>query len=138
MRVYYDRDADLKAQIASVVRGAEDGLKTVGQSLAEKTSYKRGATEFSSQMQKLVAANVDLIVLGTVVRETIGGIVAARQLGFAGDFIGCEAAYQIHHNMHEGKLGVLCLAPEEGLGIDDPEFREQVGEDRITVARRYS
>jgi len=49
-----------------------------------------------------------------------------------------EAAYQIHHNMHEGKLGVLCLAPEEGLGIDDPDFREQVGEDRITVARRYS
>ena len=36
-----------------------------------------------------------------------------------------EAAYQVHHNLHEGKIGVLCLAPEEGLGIDDPEFREQ-------------
>ena len=23
-----------------------------------------------------------------------------------------EAAYQVHHNMHEGKLGVLCLAPD--------------------------
>ena len=30
-----------------------------------------------------------------------------------------EAAYQVHHNLHEGKIGVLCLAPEEGLGIDD-------------------
>src|SRR5947208_11464015 len=48
-----------------------------------------------------------------------------------------EAAYQVHHNLHEGKLGVLCLAPEEGLGIDDPEFREQVGEDRITLFRRH-
>ncbi|HVM53929.1 MAG TPA: crotonyl-CoA carboxylase/reductase [Acidimicrobiales bacterium] len=49
-----------------------------------------------------------------------------------------EAAYQIHHNLHEGKLGVLCLAPEEGLGIDDPEFREKVGEDRITLFRRHA
>ncbi len=48
-----------------------------------------------------------------------------------------EAAFQVHKNMHEGKLGVLCLAPEEGLGIDDPEFREQVGEDKITLARRF-
>ena len=46
-----------------------------------------------------------------------------------------DAAYQVHHNLHEGKIGVLCLAPEEGLGIDDPEFRAQVGEDAITRFR---
>ena len=34
-----------------------------------------------------------------------------------------EAARTIHRNEHEGKIGVLCLAPEEGLGIDDPERR---------------
>lgn len=49
-----------------------------------------------------------------------------------------EAAYQVHKNMHEGKLGVLCLAPAEGLGIDDPEFRAKIGEDKITVARRFA
>jgi crotonyl-CoA reductase len=48
-----------------------------------------------------------------------------------------EAAYQVHRNLHEGKIGVLCLAPEEGLGIDDPAFREEVGEDRITLFRRH-
>jgi crotonyl-CoA reductase len=47
-----------------------------------------------------------------------------------------EAAYQVHHNLHEGKIGVRCLAPADGLGIDDPEFREKVGEDRITLFRR--
>ena len=46
-----------------------------------------------------------------------------------------EAAYQVHHNLHEGKIGVLCLAPGEGLGIDDPERREQIGEDKITLFR---
>ena len=34
-----------------------------------------------------------------------------------------EAARTIHRNEHEGKIGVLCLAPQEGLGIDDPERR---------------
>jgi crotonyl-CoA reductase len=48
-----------------------------------------------------------------------------------------EAAFQVHHNQHEGKIGVLCLAPEEGLGIDDPEFRAKVGEDKITLFRRH-
>ncbi|HEY7947570.1 MAG TPA: crotonyl-CoA carboxylase/reductase [Acidimicrobiales bacterium] len=48
-----------------------------------------------------------------------------------------EAAYQVHRNLHEGKIGVLCLAPSEGLGIDDPELRARVGEDRITVFRRH-
>ena len=48
-----------------------------------------------------------------------------------------EAAYQVHHNLHEGKIGVLCLAPTEGLGIDDPEFRAKVGEDQITLFRRH-
>jgi crotonyl-CoA reductase len=47
-----------------------------------------------------------------------------------------EAAYQVHHNMHEGKIGVLCLSPEEGLGITDPEMRERIGEDKLTAFRR--
>ena len=49
-----------------------------------------------------------------------------------------EAAFQVHKNQHEGKIGVLCLAPGEGLGIDDPELRAKVGEDRITVFRRHA
>jgi crotonyl-CoA reductase len=49
-----------------------------------------------------------------------------------------EGAYQVHHNLHEGKNGVLCLAPEEGLGIDDPEKRERIGEDKITMFRRHA
>ena len=47
-----------------------------------------------------------------------------------------EAAAQVHQNLHEGKIGVLCLAPHEGLGVTDPEGRERVGEDRITAFRR--
>jgi crotonyl-CoA reductase len=34
-----------------------------------------------------------------------------------------QAAYDVHRNLHQGKVGVLCLAPEGGLGVRDPEFR---------------
>ncbi len=34
-----------------------------------------------------------------------------------------QAAYDVHRNLHQGKVGVLCLAPEEGLGVSDPELR---------------
>jgi len=43
-----------------------------------------------------------------------------------------EATLAMHHNKAEGKLGVLCLAPEEGQGIDDPEKRDRIGEENIT------
>jgi len=46
-----------------------------------------------------------------------------------------EAARKIHRNEHEGKLGILCLAPQEGLGIDDPAKRERIGEKKITLFR---
>jgi crotonyl-CoA reductase len=34
-----------------------------------------------------------------------------------------QAAYDVHRNLHQGKVGVLCLAPEEGLGVGDPQLR---------------
>ncbi|MFM2209820.1 MAG: hypothetical protein RIQ96_1463 [Pseudomonadota bacterium] len=77
-----------------VLRGAEDGLKQAGMPpLAEKTSYKRGATDFSSQVQRMQAAGCDFIALGTIIRETIGAIATARRLGYNPTFIGSSAAY---------------------------------------------
>ena len=46
-----------------------------------------------------------------------------------------EAAYQVHHNVHEGKIAVLALAPQEGLGVTDPALRAKVG-DRLNWFRR--
>ncbi|MFE0192289.1 crotonyl-CoA carboxylase/reductase [Streptomyces sp. NPDC058989] len=34
-----------------------------------------------------------------------------------------QAAYDVHRNLHHGKVGVLALAPREGLGVRDPETR---------------
>ncbi|MCO6711503.1 crotonyl-CoA carboxylase/reductase, partial [Streptomyces sp. CHB19.2] len=36
-----------------------------------------------------------------------------------------QAAYDVHRNLHQGKVGVLALAPEEGLGVRNHEMRAQ-------------
>ena len=56
---------------------------------------------------------------------------------YALDQVG-EAALKVHHNEAEGKIGVLCLAPEAGQGITDPAKREAVGEDKITLYQRHA
>ncbi len=76
-----------------VMRGAEAGLKSINMELAEKTSYKRGATDFSSQVAKLKSSGCDLVVLGTIIRETIGAIGESRKTGFNPTFLGSSAAY---------------------------------------------
>ena len=47
-----------------------------------------------------------------------------------------DAAYAVQHNESEGKLGVLCLSPEEGLGVTDVALREK-HIDQITLFRRF-
>jgi crotonyl-CoA reductase len=66
-----------------------------------------------------------------------GAIQPVMSEVFALDQVG-EAALKVHRNQGEGKLAVLCLAPEEGTGIADPEKRERIGEDRITLFRRMA
>jgi branched-chain amino acid transport system substrate-binding protein len=86
--LYQDDDFGLE-----VMRGAEAGLKEIGQVLAEKTTYKRGATDFSSQVSRMKDAGCDFVVLGTIIRETIGTIGTARKLGWNVEFMGSSASY---------------------------------------------
>lgn len=49
-----------------------------------------------------------------------------------------EAALQVHRNLHEGKIAVRCLAPREGMGIDDLAKRESIGVEKITAFQRHA
>ena len=86
--LYQDDDFGLE-----LLRGTEAGLKAEGLELTEKTTYKRGATVFSSQVARLSAAGCDLVMLGTVVRETVGAMTAARKINFNPVFVGSPGAY---------------------------------------------
>ena len=86
--IYQDDEFGLE-----VLRGAEAGLKTLSMEMVEKTSYKRGATDFSSQVAKMKGAGCEVVVLGTIIRETIGTIAESRKTGFNPVFFGSQAAY---------------------------------------------
>ena len=86
--IYQDDDFGLE-----VLRGAEAGLKAANMTLVEKTSFKRGATDFSSQVAKMKASGCDLVALGTIIRETIGTIGESRKTGFNPVFLGSSASY---------------------------------------------
>jgi crotonyl-CoA reductase len=49
-----------------------------------------------------------------------------------------QATRAVQLNEHEGKVGVLCMAPQEGMGIEDPLLREQIGEDKLRLFRDYT
>jgi len=36
-----------------------------------------------------------------------------------------QAAFDVHRNLHQGKVGVLCLAPGEGFGVRDGALRDR-------------
>ena len=66
-----------------------------------------------------------------------GAIQPVMSEVYALDQVG-DAALKVHHNEGEGKIGVLCLAPEAGQGITDAAKREAIGEDRITPYQRHA
>jgi crotonyl-CoA reductase len=50
-----------------------------------------------------------------LIHPTLSKVYAMEDVG--------QAAYDVHRNLHQGKVGVLTLAPEEGLGVRDTEKR---------------
>jgi ABC-type branched-subunit amino acid transport system substrate-binding protein len=56
------------------------------------TSYKRGDTSFSSQVARMRQAGADLIVAGTVVRETAGLGLELKKVGWQVDVLTSAAA----------------------------------------------
>jgi crotonyl-CoA reductase len=67
-----------------------------------------------------------LIESGRVV-PTISEVYPLAEVG--------EAVRQVQNNGHIGKVAVLCLAPEEGLGVTDPELRDRIGAPQLAPLR---
>ncbi|WFU40505.1 ABC transporter substrate-binding protein [Bradyrhizobium sp. CB82] len=72
----------------NVLDGFNQQLQAMKVQPASVTSYKRGASDFSAQVAKMKSDGCDLVVLGTVIRETIGAMSEARKLGWDVTFLG--------------------------------------------------
>ena len=67
----------------------------------------------------------DLIRRG-LIHPTLSKTYALEQVG--------QAAYDVHRNLHQGKVGVLALAPQAGLGVTDPAKRQAL----LNAINRFS
>ena len=65
-----------------VRRGLKTALDAYGLQLAAEAGYKPGDIDFSSQVARMKAAGVDLIVAATVVRETVAVGAEVKKLGW--------------------------------------------------------
>lgn len=62
--------------------GVNQAMKEAGQTVGAEAGYKVGDIDFSSQVAKLKAANVDLILAGTLVRESVGVMAEVKKLNW--------------------------------------------------------
>jgi branched-chain amino acid transport system substrate-binding protein len=114
--IYQDDEFGLE-----VMRGGEAGLKTMNMDFAEKTTFKRGATDFSSQVARMKASGCEMVVLGTIIRETIGTIAESRKTGFNPVFLGSSAAYTdlIHKLGGKAMDGLYATMAAQNPYLDD-------------------
>jgi branched-chain amino acid transport system substrate-binding protein len=107
--VYQDDDYG-----ADVLKGTEETLTALKLPLCAKASYKRGTTDFSSQVATVKGADCDFVVLGAVLREAVGIVGEARKTGWDVPMLTTAAAYgaQVHElggKATEGLYGIPLL-----------------------------
>jgi branched-chain amino acid transport system substrate-binding protein len=76
-----------------VLAGAQQQTEAMGTTVAATTAHKPTDTDFSAPLTKLREAKCDLVVLGTIVRDTTIIIATAKKMGWTVDMVGQTASY---------------------------------------------
>ena len=71
----------------------KDELKELNIPLGTMVSFKRGATDFNSQVARMKADGCDLVALGSVVRESVGITTVAKKLGWEVPYVVSSPSY---------------------------------------------
>ena len=105
-----------------VMDGVRDQLKAMNLTLVGETLHKPTETDFGAYVARLSDAKCDVVILGTIVRDTIQIISAAKKAGWTVDFLGQAAIYDEAVADAPGGLteGVYAMTPVLRLYPDDP------------------
>jgi branched-chain amino acid transport system substrate-binding protein len=76
-----------------VMDGARAQLKAMNMTLIAETLHKPTDTDFSAPVARLRDANCDLVLLGTITRDTIQIVSAIRKIGWDVQLLGQAASY---------------------------------------------
>jgi branched-chain amino acid transport system substrate-binding protein len=125
------QDTDFGKEVLDGVQIQADKMRI---KLVETTTHKPTDQDFTAPITKLKAAGCDLVVLGTIVRDSIVPYATARKIGWTDvDFLGSAASYDLFVAAAQG--GVT-----EGLhamGLTDMPYRDTLSPAAQTWFDRY-
>lgn len=122
--VYQDTDFGQE-----IFDGARDQIESMGLEVAAISAHKPADTEFTSTILRLRNADCDLVMLGTVHKDTILLLEAARKMGWEDvNWVGTNASYsQAAANLESGASeGYSVFVHISVVYRDDPDLPEEV------------
>src|SRR5215467_14517621 len=111
------QDTDFGKEVLDGAQMQADKLKV---KIVETTTHKPTDQDFTAQITKLKAANCDLVVFGTIVRDTIVPYATARKIGWDVDFFGSTASYDLFVAAAQGGVTEGLYA----MGLTDMPYRD--------------
>jgi branched-chain amino acid transport system substrate-binding protein len=102
-----------------IVVGAELQAKQLGIKIVETAGHKPTDQDFTASITKLKGAGCDLVLMGTIVRDSIVPYVTARKMGWNDvDFVGSAAVYDLVVGNAQGMDGFY------GMGLTEMPYAD--------------
>jgi branched-chain amino acid transport system substrate-binding protein len=112
------QDTDFGKEVLDGVHAQVEKMKL---KLVETTAHKPTDQDFTAQITKLKGAGCDLVVLGTIVRDSIVPYATARKIGWTDvDFLGSAATYDMFVAAAQGGVTEGLYA----MGLTDMPYRD--------------
>ncbi len=112
------QDTDFGKEVMDGIQMQVDKMKI---KLAETTTHKPTDQDFTAQITKLKSAGCDLVVVGTIVRDSIVPYATARKIGWTDvDFLGSAASYDLVVAAAQGGVTEGFYA----MGLTDMPYRD--------------
>jgi branched-chain amino acid transport system substrate-binding protein len=100
-----------------IVIGAELQAKQLGINIVEMAAHKPTDQDFTASITKLKGGGCDLVLMGTIVRDSIVPYVTARKMGWNDvDFVGSAAVYDLVVGNAQGMDGFY------GMGLTEMPY----------------
>jgi branched-chain amino acid transport system substrate-binding protein len=112
------QDTDFGKEVMDGIQMQVEKMKI---KLAETATHKPTDQDFTAQITRLKAAGCDLVVLGTIVRDSIVPYATARKIGWTEvDFLGSAATYDLFVAAAQGGVTEGLYA----MGLTDMPYRD--------------
>jgi branched-chain amino acid transport system substrate-binding protein len=114
-----------------ILEGAKEQTEKLGIKIVETATHKPTDQDFTASLTKLKSAGCDLLVMGTIVKDTIIPYTAARKSGWDVTFLGSSASYDTVVGAAPGMDGFY------GMGLVEMPYADSKNPDMAKFVADY-